>query len=68
MAVMETRCLYSQIGTVHAEAEGEDAGAVRLQLTSMLRCASQLDCKQAVACSDESMVLLRQLVLKRHPS
>lgn len=68
MAETGTRCLHAQVGAIQADADGADEGEVRSQLTSRLRCASLLDCAEAVSCSDHSMTLLRQLVLKREHS
>lgn len=62
MTATEVRCLHSQMDEVMATAKGGDIGEVRGKLTDMLRCSSQQGCSQAVACSDDAMAALRQVL------
>ncbi|MBC7952816.1 MAG: hypothetical protein H7Z12_13485 [Rhodospirillaceae bacterium] len=51
------------MGAIKEMADEGNLGEVRVQLTSMLRCAGKLVCNEAVPCSDQAMTLLRSLVL-----
>lgn len=62
MTAIEVRCLHSQMD--RAVAETGNVPQVRQHLAEMLRCASRLDCAQAVSCSDDAMGLLRRLLGK----
>ncbi|MBC7905929.1 MAG: hypothetical protein H7Y60_04165 [Rhodospirillaceae bacterium] len=63
MALIHTNCVHTQVGAIKEMAEEGNLGKVRVQLTSMLRCAGKLACGEAVPCSDQAMNLLRSLVL-----
>lgn len=62
MSVVATRCLHSQMDAIAATADGGDMDEARGHLTAMLRCATYLGCTDAVACSDDAMVLLRRVL------
>ena len=63
MALIGTGCMRTQANAIEEMAEQANKGEMRLQLTSMLRCAGQLTCDEAVLCSDQAMDLLRRFVL-----
>lgn len=63
MALIHPCCMHTQVDAIQEMAVGGNLGEVRLQLTSMLRCAGKLACEDAVPCSDHAMQLLRRLVL-----
>lgn len=64
MTAVEADCLHSQLDAVANTAEAGNVTQGRLHLAEMLRCASRLDCAQAVSCSDDAMGLLRRLLAK----
>jgi hypothetical protein len=55
--------MYTQVSAVRLAADQGDLGEVRRQLTTMLRCAGQLSCRDAVPCSDQAVSMLRTMVL-----
>lgn len=68
MKLSQSDCICDHLGAVWSAADLGDVGAVRQQLTGMLRCAGRLDCQAAVTCSDQAMTLLRNLVLPVRPN
>lgn len=68
MTAVDPLCLHTQLASIVATAEAGNVDAVRVQLTSMLRCASHLSCTEAVACSDDAMTLLRRVLGRKHRS
>lgn len=62
MSVVEARCLHAQMDAIVATADGGDMDQARGHLTAMLRCATYRGCTDAVACSDDAMVLLRRVL------
>lgn len=63
MSAIQTCCMHTQVGAIKEMAVEGNLGEVRVQLTTMLRCAGTLACGEAVPCSDQAMNLLRSLVL-----
>lgn len=64
MTAIGGRCLHSQLDEIAALADSGATIDARMHLTAMLRCASQLNCRQAVSCSDDAMRVLRRLLGK----
>lgn len=62
MSVIEAQCLHTQMDAIVATADGGDMDQARGHLTAMLRCATYRGCTDAVACSDDAMVLLRRVL------
>jgi len=63
MALIDKGCMLTQVEAIEEMGDHANKGEMRLQLTSMLRCAGLLTCDKAVDCSDQAFGLLRRYVL-----
>ncbi|MGE5475318.1 MAG: hypothetical protein ACM3Q1_01575 [Bacteroidales bacterium] len=64
MTAIRQCCADTPADAVAGSSGHDHDDAVRSQLAGRLRCASQLKCTQAVACSDDAMAKLRRVLGK----